>query len=172
MYFRRSRLWIVAASPIVVCVSIGVIIVLRIQIHPQAVDGMIESFSCSNNLLTKEQNCLAISPNGDRIVSGGYDSVVRIWDYRNRKLVLEFTKHTDGVLCVAFSADGTRIASAGKDSTLHVWSANHEGEVYTYKGNNAWISSVLFLHHGKSVAFSDFDGVIRVWDFAQGKITT
>ena len=56
--------------------------------------------------------CVAISPDGKRIVSGSADQTVKVWDAATGQEALSLKGHTDGVSSVAFSPDGKRIVSA------------------------------------------------------------
>ena len=65
---------------------------------------------------------VAYSPDGTRIVSGGWDSTVRLWDATTGQPVGKpLIGHTDWVSGVAFSPDGTRVVSGGWDKTLRLW---------------------------------------------------
>ena len=65
---------------------------------------------------------VAFSPDGTRIVSGGWDSTVRLWDATTGQPVGKpLIGHTDWVSSVAFSPDGTRVVSGGWDKTLRLW---------------------------------------------------
>jgi WD40 repeat protein len=65
---------------------------------------------------------VAFSPDGTRIVSGGFDNVVRVWDVATAQPIgAPLRGHTDTVRSVAFSPDGTRIVSASDDKTLRLW---------------------------------------------------
>ncbi len=68
-------------------------------------------------------NSASFSPNGDRIVSGGRDSTVRVWDVESGEELLTLTGHSDSVLGVGFSPDGKRIVSGSRDGSIKIWDA-------------------------------------------------
>jgi len=61
---------------------------------------------------------VAVSPNGSRIVSGGNDRTVRVWDTESGRELACLLGHAGAV-----SPDGLKIVSAGQDSTVRVWNA-------------------------------------------------
>ena len=69
--------------------------------------------------------CVAISPDGKRLVSGGNNSdrTVRVWDARTGRELHRYEGHTARLECVTFFADGRRIASASQDGTARIWRA-------------------------------------------------
>ena len=67
---------------------------------------------------------VALSPDGTRIVSGGEDGVIRVWDAATGQPVgSSLTGQSGAVLSVAFSPDGHRIFSGSWDNTVRVWDA-------------------------------------------------
>ena len=64
---------------------------------------------------------VAFSPDGTGILSGSYDTTLRVWDSATGECTATLEGHTDEVLSVAFSPDGTGIISGSSDKTLRVW---------------------------------------------------
>jgi WD40 repeat protein len=67
--------------------------------------------------------CVAVSPDGERIVAGGWDATLRVWDRETGSLALVLRGHGKRIDGVAFSADGRRIVSASLDGTVRLWDA-------------------------------------------------
>jgi hypothetical protein len=73
-------------------------------------------------LLSGAQNIwsVAFSPSGRRIVTGGDDGTVRVWDASNGQELLALEGPAEGVLSVAFSPDGS-IAAGSADHKVWMW---------------------------------------------------
>src|SRR5262249_43957531 len=89
---------------------------------------------------------LAISPDGERIFSGGKDdNTVRAWDVASGEERATYRGHTERVHCLAISPDGRRLASGGEDRVIRVWDVTRSQENPTLPGS--WISP-----DGKTIA--------------------
>ena len=67
---------------------------------------------------------VAMSSDGQTIVTGGWDKTVRLWDKEGKPIGEPFAGHKNDVRSVAISSDGQTIASAGLDGIL-LW--NRQG---------------------------------------------
>jgi WD40 repeat protein len=66
-------------------------------------------------------DAVALTPDGQHIISGSYDKLVKVWSVATKSLVSTCTGHTGSVLAVAVTPDGQRILSGGRDKTVRVW---------------------------------------------------
>jgi WD40 repeat protein len=63
---------------------------------------------------------LAFSFDGEHILTGSFDSTVRLWDLHGNTIQL-LRGHSGPILSVAFSPDGKKIATSGFDQTVRLW---------------------------------------------------
>jgi WD40 repeat protein len=113
-------------------------------------------------------NGVAISPDGTRAVSVGWDNVARYWSLANGDLLRELRGHQAPVMGVAFSPDGKRILTGSSDRTLRLWDPATGQVVRTFEGHpdRAW--DVAFSPDGTKVLSGCSDGIARLWDVASG----
>lgn len=66
-------------------------------------------------------NAVCVSPDGDCIVTGGEDKLLKLWRISTRECFLTLTGHTEEVLAVTFAPDGNTMASASLDKKIITW---------------------------------------------------
>jgi WD40 repeat protein len=74
--------------------------------------------------LGHKKNILALNwtNTDDRwIISGGQDSIARVWDTRTGKLVVELAKHQDIIQSASFTSDDSKVVTLGIDKHLIIW---------------------------------------------------
>ena len=116
-------------------------------------------------------HCIAFSPDGRYVASGGFDYVVRIWEATTGQLLPHSHDHKWPILGVAFSPDGKQLASASGDRTVRIWDWS-TGDVIKVlgPGHAARVQSVAFSRDGKWLASASWDRTIKVWDSATWKL--
>jgi len=113
---------------------------------------------------------LAYNHDGSRLVSGGQDGSVQLWDGQTGQNLYHFRGHRGMVNAVTFSHDGTRIASAADDGTVRVWDAHVDPTSRVLLVNDAIALSVAFSPDPSTdlLAAGDGTGTIHFWSSATG----
>ncbi|CAE7209338.1 unnamed protein product [Rhizoctonia solani] len=84
---------------------------------------------------------MAISPDGDRVVSGA-DNTICVWNTHTGTLMAgPFEGHTDIVRSINFSGDGVRIVSTSEDQTIRLW--NSRAQPRTEQNSMDWFRGVV-----------------------------
>jgi DNA-binding beta-propeller fold protein YncE len=115
--------------------------------------------------------CAAFSPDGTQIATAyqaGSGGLVKVWDARTGKTLLEWQAHKFGVQRVAVSPDGARIVTGGQDQAVKVWDAQTAALLLDAKGMMSTDSSVAFSPDGKRIVAGRDDGTARVIDARTG----
>jgi WD40 repeat protein len=124
---------------------------------------------------SEEIRSVAISTDGNRIVSGSWDGTVRLWDARTGKHLVALEPSPTRVSSVAISDDGGRIASGSEDGTVKVWDGHSfkklfAGKVASLPQRRNPYHGVAISPDGRRIASGGGDDTtVRVWDVDSGK---
>ncbi|MEV4118403.1 NB-ARC domain-containing protein [Micromonospora sp. NPDC049645] len=133
-------------------------------------DGLIRLFRDEDRALVAvlaghqgEIRTLAVSPDGNWIVSGSDDGTVRRWDLKTGLLFNTFQGHTDRVRSVAVAPDASWIVSASDDGTVRQWDAVDASPRKVFRGHTARVRGVAVAPDGATIASVSDDGTVRTW---------
>jgi WD40 repeat protein/serine/threonine protein kinase len=114
--------------------------------------------------------CLALSPDGRRLVSGHNDKALRVWDLVSDRPPRVLKGHEKPVKCVAFSPDGRTIASGSADHTVRLWDADTGQSRLRFTGHTGELRGLIFTPDGQTVLSCGHDRTIQAWDPATGLV--
>jgi WD40 repeat protein len=116
---------------------------------------------------------VAVSPDGNRIASGSFDTTVKIWDSATGRELFTLRGHKLPVTTVAFSNNGRFIASgSGMVGTplsldtpgeIKLWDLEARKEVKEFEGHTGRVTCVRFHPDGARLFSASHDGTVRVW---------
>jgi WD40 repeat protein len=117
---------------------------------------------------------IALSPNGQTVVSGCRNWKVSLWDVKTGKVVAKWTGHTDSVTSVCWSAGGDRVVSGSWNGTARVWKVKTGEEILQIKTGHKSVYTVKYSPDNTQIATGGFDeNAVKIWDAKTSKqITT
>ena len=106
--------------------------------------------------------CLCIL-NGNRLLSGGHDKLIKIWTISKRDITLikEIKEHTQAVNWI-IPLSKERFTSGSFDCTIKIWKDNNSYECLSTLIHNECISSILQLRGKEVLVSSGFKGLFGV----------
>ncbi|KAG5416747.1 sconB [Candida metapsilosis] len=93
------------------------------------------------------------------LMTGSYDSTIKIWRIDTGECVKTLTGHTKGVRSLIF--DNQKLITGGLDSTIKVWNYHTGNCIATYRGHDDAVVSVDSFK--KTIVSGSADSTVRVW---------
>jgi WD40 repeat protein len=98
--------------------------------------------------------CLAATPDGKKLVSGGCDRLVNVWNLSGglaaAKLEQKIENHADWVFGVAFTPDGKRLLTCSRDKTSKVWDLEKKESLLTFPDHQNPVYGIAARADGKT----------------------
>jgi len=94
---------------------------------------------------------VTFSPDGRRLLSGGKDSALILWDASTGEAIRTLSGHSGWIWSVAFSPRGDRIVSGGSDGAVKLWDPRLGQELLTLRQGGHWIVHVEFSPEGRDL---------------------
>ena len=112
---------------------------------------------------------VAFSSNGELLVTGDADNMVRLWVVPSGREHLSCQGHTAPVISVSFSPDDEIIASGSDDQTVKLWASKTGECIMTLEGHTHPVTSVAFNSDGQRLISGSDDQTVRLWDTQTGE---
>ncbi len=113
---------------------------------------------------------IAISPNGQKLVTASDDKSIKIWDLKTGARMLTRTGHTAAINAVAISPNGKYVVTGSNDQTTKIWDFQSGDLVETIGGHSGAVLSVAISPDSQTIVTGTKDKSIQVWDFNTGKL--
>ncbi|HVQ87316.1 MAG TPA: hypothetical protein VMT88_03945 [Actinomycetes bacterium] len=114
-----------------------------------------------------DASSIAISPDGELIVTGNRDGSISTWSATGQSLDRGVPGHTLAIEEMDFTPDGQQLVSGGDDTTIRVWDLADPTDVPppTILGQTGqYVWSVAVSPNGRTVASASEDGTVQLWD--------
>ena len=110
---------------------------------------------------------LAFSPDGNTLVSGGWDKTIRLWETTTGQEILK-VEGLDHINSVAFAADQRTVAAAAGwvDGKIYVVDGITGKMLKQLRGHGAYVGALAFAADGKSLVSGQRDTTGLVWDIS------
>lgn len=111
-------------------------------------------------------SCLALNRAGTRVVTGGEDGAVKLWNLQGEELGCLVKRGRVGG--VAFANDSAYVAAGMMDGTTLVW--NSSGATHTcLEKHESMVRCVAFSPDSRLLATGSHDCQAAIWDLATGR---
>jgi WD40 repeat protein len=118
---------------------------------------------------TNWAGAVVVTPDGQHIISGSGDTLVKVWSVASMSLVSTCEGHTGSVYAVAAMPDGQRILSGSRDSEVRVWLLNGT-LLNTFKLHIYQVTALVALPDNQHALSGSYGGTVQLFNVNNGAV--
>ncbi|NES96695.1 MAG: WD40 repeat domain-containing protein [Desertifilum sp. SIO1I2] len=137
-------------------------------------------FDCLSTLGDQASNlkdaieAIAITPNGQTIVSSRHDALIKVWDLQTEQELYTFMGHPESVRSVVISPDGESVVILGyhptmNDKTIRLYNLKTGQQIRHHIGHSGYVSSFVISPDGQTLIIGSHEPKISLWDLSTGQ---
>jgi WD40 repeat protein len=108
---------------------------------------------------------IVFSPDGQKLISGGAEKSVKVWNVGTGELEATLVGHSAGVRCAAISEDGKLLVTGSVDHSIGIWDlAIGKSEKFLQKKHLDSIDAVAISPDARTIASAGSDRVFVLWN--------
>ncbi len=106
---------------------------------------------------------IAFNADGSQMITGSFDTDVRIWETNTGKKLNVFSGHNDRVVTVQFIPNSPLIISGSNDRSIRLWNVDTGFVMYRYQAHTDRVLRVYPSRDGHFMISTVMDGHIFFW---------
>jgi len=108
-------------------------------------------------------NAVSIDDSGEKILSGGQDKILSLWDAYSGDNLKSLNGHSSSIMAIQISTDGKTALSGSQNAEVKHWNLDSGKCLFTGKDHVAAITCVCFSHDDQYILSGSEDNNIRMW---------
>lgn len=116
-----------------------------------------------------EIKCLAIASDSSFLLTGSYDTTIKMWTIPDLRQISELSAHTSHIYSIAMATDNKSAVSAGGDHKVYIWDLTDKKLIQSIEGINITAYSIFLSRDDNILALGCTDNTIKLWNFKESR---
>lgn len=125
---------------------------------------------CSELKTHSPIQCLNLSEDCSKLITGGRDKAIKMWDVASKHFISSFLGHNHWVRSAKFFSNGKIIASGADDRSLKLWDVLSGTCIRSFVSQDGNPVYVAPYPNNNSVAVAMSSGAVRIYELRTGKL--
>lgn len=118
----------------------------------------------------KNIHCMIFHPSQPILASAGGDKTIKIWNFKDGRLLSTLVGHSQAVTKIAFTTDGLSLASISYDNSLRLWSMVDFGDSKIITESAECPMRLQFLPNDQQLAIADSSNAIHIIEITDTEV--